>query len=154
MSEEARNVEMLRVAYKCWHDNKGSCADHWLELCDPDIKFGSLMEAAVPPVNYFTTYSSRERLRDYFKGLSEDWQMMSFDAERFVAQGEHVVMLGRCKFQHKKTGVEVDTRKVDTWRIVNGKAVEFFEYYDTAKVLSAVCGKTPQQTFELLVNPA
>ena len=63
-------------------------------------------------------------------------------------------MLGHCKFQHKKTGKEVETRKVDTWRIVNGKAVEFFEYYDTMKVLSAAYGKTPQQTFALLADPA
>ncbi len=154
MGSEARNVELLKEAYKCWSDNKGGCADRWIELCDPNIKFGSLMDAAVPPVNYMTAYSSRAQLKSYFDGLSRDWEMISSDAEHFVAQGDRVVVLGHCKWRHKESKVEVDTRKADSWRIVDDKAVEFFEFYDTAKVLSAVCGKTPQQTFAMLTQPA
>jgi ketosteroid isomerase-like protein len=154
MADEARNVETLKKAYQRWSDSKGTSVDHWLALCDPNIKFGSLMEAAVPPVNYMKAYSSRDQLRDYFGGLSKDWEMISYDAEHFVAQGDRVVMLGRCAWRHKKSKVVVDTPKADSWRFVNGQAVEFFEYYDTAKVLSATAGKTPQQTFALLVNPA
>ena len=43
MSDEARNVEILKEAYKSWSDNKGASVDHWLKLCDPNIEFGSLM---------------------------------------------------------------------------------------------------------------
>jgi len=154
MTDEAANVAMLKEAYKCWSDNKGTCADHWIEICDPNIKFGSLMEAAVPPVKYLTAYSSRDKLRDYFGELTKDWEMMNYVVDHFVAQGDRVVMLGHCKWRHRTQDVEVDTPKADSWRIVNGKAVEFFEYYDTAKVLSAVCGKTPQQTFAILTAQA
>ena len=154
MTDEARNVDMLREAYKRWSDTKGKSAYHWLELCDPNIKFGSLMDAAVPPVNYLTAYNSRDQVGAYFEGLSKDWQMINYVADHFVAQGDRVVMLGHCSYRHRQSGVVVDTPKADSWRIVNGKAVEFFEYYDTAKVLSATCGKTPQQTFAMLANPA
>jgi ketosteroid isomerase-like protein len=47
-------------------------------------------------------------------------------------------MLGRCAWRYKKTGKVVWTNKADSWRFAGGKAVEFFEYYDTAQVQAAV----------------
>jgi ketosteroid isomerase-like protein len=47
-------------------------------------------------------------------------------------------MLGRCAWRYKKTGKVVWTQKADSWRFENGKAVEYFEFYDTAQVLAAV----------------
>jgi uncharacterized protein len=32
----------------------------------------------------------------------------------------------------------VQTPKADSWRFANGKAVEFYEYFDTAQVHAAV----------------
>ena len=64
--------------------------------------------------------------------------MMEYEAEHFVAQGDRVVMLGRCAWSYRKTGKVVWTQKADSWRFENGKAVEFFEFYDTAQVLAAV----------------
>jgi hypothetical protein len=43
------------------------------------------------------------------------------------------VMLGRCSYRFKRTG----KAKVDSWRFAGGKAVEFYEYYDTAKLHDA-----------------
>jgi ketosteroid isomerase-like protein len=64
--------------------------------------------------------------------------MMEYVAEHFVAQGDRVVMLGRCAWRYKKTGKYVWTPKADSWRFRDGKAVEFFEYYDTAQVREAI----------------
>ena len=84
------------------------------------------MDAAVPPVNYLTAYNSRDQVGAYFEGLSKDWQMINDVADHFVAQGDRVVMLGHCSYRHRQSGVVVDTPKANSWRIVNGKAVEFF----------------------------
>ena len=78
------------------------------------------------------------RSRNIFAGLERDWQMIEFAAEHFVAQDDRVVMLGRCAWRYKKTGKVAWTHKADSWRFANGKAVEFFEYYDTAQVHAAV----------------
>ena len=86
MSDEARNVDLLKQAYARWHDSKGGSADEWLKLCADNIAFGSL---------------------------------------------------GRCTFRYKKTGKVVSTPKCDSWRFANGKAVEFYEYYDIAQVHAA-----------------
>ena len=49
-----------------------------------------------------------------------------------------MVVLVHCKWKYKKTGKVVSTPKADVWRFANGKAVEFYEYYDTAQVHAAV----------------
>ncbi|MGG7377290.1 nuclear transport factor 2 family protein, partial [Escherichia coli] len=55
----------------------------------------------------------------------------------YVAEGESVVAIGSTSWKNKHTGKAFETRKVDVWKFKNGKAVEFYEYYDTAKVAAA-----------------
>ena len=137
MSDEVRNVELLRKAYGEWSNNRGASADHWLEICAERIAFGSLAHgpAAAP---YMTAFERRDQLKDYFAGLSRDWEMMEYEVDHFVAQGDRVVMLGRCAWRFRKTGKVVWTQKADSWRFEDGKAVEFYEFYDTAQVLAAI----------------
>jgi hypothetical protein len=137
MADEARNIEILKAAYRNWSDSKGASADTWMKICDDKISFGSLAQGAPQGANYLTTYTSRDALKDYFSGLTRDWEMIEYVAEHYVAQGDRVVMLGRCSWRYKKNGKVVSTPKADAWRFANGKAVEFFEYYDTAQVHAA-----------------
>lgn len=137
MSEEARNVELLRKAYGLWSETRGNSSDHWLEICAERIAFGSIAHGP-EPVPYMAAFQRRDELKEYFAGLSRDWEMMEFEVEHFVAQGDRVVMLGRCAWRYRKTGKVVWTQKADSWRLEGGKAVEFYEFYDTAQVLAAV----------------
>jgi ketosteroid isomerase-like protein len=137
MADEARNVEILKQAYQRWHDTRGGSADHWMSICADNIAFGSIAQGAVQGAHYLTAYQSRDALKDYFGGLTRDWEMIEYVAEHFVAQGERVVMLGRCGWRNKNTGKVVSTPKADSWRFAGGKAVEFFEYFDTAQVHAA-----------------
>jgi ketosteroid isomerase-like protein len=140
MSDETRNVDLLKQAYARWHDSKGGSADEWLKICADNIAFGSLAEGRAAGAHYLTAYQSSGALRDYFAGLTRDWEMIEYVPEQFVAQGDRVVMLGRCTFRYKKTGKVVSTPKCDSWRFADGKAVEFYEYYDTAQVHAAAAG--------------
>ena len=45
MSDEARNVEILKAAYTRWSDTKGESVDDWLNICADNIDFGSLAQA-------------------------------------------------------------------------------------------------------------
>jgi ketosteroid isomerase-like protein len=138
MANEAQNVEILKTAYKNWSDSKGGSVDHWLKVCADNIAFGSLAQGAAPAANYLTAYTSRDALKDYFAGLSRDWDMINWRTEQFIAQGDRVVVLCHCTWRYKKTGKVVSTPKADVWRLADGKAVEYFEYYDTAQVHAAV----------------
>jgi len=137
MSEEERNVILLKDAYTHWANSKGDSADHWMSIMTDRIKFGSIAEGA-KGADYLTSYQSRDEIVQYFAGIKRDWDMLEFVSEHFVAQGDRVVMLGRCAYRNKHTGKTVTTPKADSWRFADGKAVEFYEFYDTAQLRDAV----------------
>lgn len=137
MSDEARNVAILTEAYRRWLDSKGASADHWISICDPNIRFGSIAEP-LKTVAYMGSYRSRDELGQYFAGLTRDWEMLDYRVDHFVAQGDRVVMLGHCSWRAKGSGQVVSTPKADSWRFAGGKAVEFYEYFDTAQVMQAM----------------
>ncbi len=137
MSDEERNVGLLREAYARWADSKGASGDHWMAILADQIKFGSIAQGAQGAA-YLTTYQRRNELAQYFDGIKRDWDMIEFVVENFVAQGDRVVMLGRCSWRYKRNGKVVATPKADSWRFADGKAVEFYEFYDTAQLRDAV----------------
>ena len=134
MSDEARNVAILKQAYRHWSESKGASVDDWMAVCAENIAFGSIAQGRAEPARYLTTYNGRNELKTYFDGLTRDWEMIEYTADHFVAQDDRVVMLGRCAWKYRKTGKIVWTPKADSWRFADGKAVEFYEYYDTAQV--------------------
>jgi ketosteroid isomerase-like protein len=137
MSDEAANVAILTEAYRRWSESRGASADHWISICDQDIRFGSIAEP-LQSVAYMANYRSREELGQYFAGLVRDWEMIEYRVDHFVAQGDRVVMLGHCAWRAKQNGKVVSTPKADSWRFADGKAVEFYEYFDTAQVAQAM----------------
>jgi ketosteroid isomerase-like protein len=137
MSDAARNVEILKEAYRQWSESRGQSVDHWMGICSSSIRFGSLAKG-IEGAEYLRAYDNRDALAEYFEGLGRDWEMLEYVPEHFVAQGDRVVMLGRCTYRHRRTGKVVATPKADAWRFEDGKAMEFYEYYDTAQVGAAV----------------
>jgi hypothetical protein len=136
MSDAASNVALLQEGYRRWHESKGGSVDHWMTMVADDIKFGSLAQAA-PQMAFARTYSNRDALRGYFDGLLADWEMIHYTTDEFVAEGDRVFMRGSTAWRNKRTGKTAETPKVDFWRFRDGKAVEYYEYFDTARVLAA-----------------
>lgn len=64
------------------------------------------------------------------------------DSELFAA-GDRVVMLGRCGWRHRRSGIAIDTPKADFLRRRAGRIVEFYEFFDTAMALAAARGESP-----------
>ena len=111
-------------------------ADHWTAIFADRIKFGSLAGGDYGAA-YLTAYQTRDQLAQYFAGIKRDWEMIEYVTENFVAQGDRVVMLGHCSWRNRRTGKVVATPKADSWRFADGKAIEFYEYYDTAQLRDA-----------------
>jgi ketosteroid isomerase-like protein len=141
---ESSNVATLKNAYARWHTTKGGSVDDWMALLADDIKFGSLAGGAAH-VSYLTNYDTKQALRSYFDGLAKSWSMIHFTMDEFITQGDVVVVRGNCSWQHKGTGKVCSTPKVDYWRFKDGKAIEYFEYYDTAGVHAAASEEPSRQ---------
>ena len=133
MSNEAANVATLKDAYRQWHESKGGSVEQLLSICDPTINWDSIPRGAAP-LEFAKQYNGREKLQGYFSQLLAEWEMIRYTIDEYVAQGDAVFARGSCAWTNKKTGKVADTPKVDFWRFRDGKAVEFYEYFDTRHV--------------------
>ena len=131
------NVAALETAYRRWSDTKGGSAPEVLdELFADTIEMRSVLGGDVP-TELAGVHRSRAEAADYFEALSRDWEMLYFDVDRFIAEGDEVVMVGRCGYRNKTTGKEVHTPKADVWHFEDGRATRFTEYYDTLGLATA-----------------
>ena len=95
------------------------------------------MPRGAAPLNFAAQYNNDVELRGYFNGLLSEWSMKHYTVNEYIAQGDVVVARGSCAWTHKKTGKLAETPKIDYWRFKDGKAVEFYEYFDTAAAAAA-----------------
>jgi ketosteroid isomerase-like protein len=62
----------------------------------------------------------------------------------YVVQGNNVAVVCECCWRHNTTGQIVHSPKLDLWKFKGGKAIEFFEFFDTDQAIGACvdCGPT------------
>ena len=136
MSNEDQNVAALRRVYRRWADSKGKDQSGWTSIVGDEFNLRSLADGA-PGLEFTSERRGKLELLDYLNGLTADWDMIFYEIEEYVAQGDRVVAIGRTAWRNRRTGKVADTAKADLWRFKDGLAVEFFEFYDTARVLAA-----------------
>ena len=136
MSIEESNVAILRDLYAQWNSTKGGSVDRWLEYMAEEVDWRSLADGAAG-MEFTRAASTREQVGGYMRGLLADWQMDYYAVDEFVAQGDRVVMLGRCAWVHRATGKRAEMPKADAIRLKDGKIVAFMEYFDTAGAFAA-----------------
>ena len=126
-------VEVLKGAYAAWKQSRGAGVDDWLAILAPDAKLGSLAEGA-PGAEFSQGGEGHEAVRRYLERLNADWEMITFDMDDYIADGDRVAVMGHCSWRNRQSGRVISTKKADFWRFRGGKVVEFFEFYDTAEV--------------------
>jgi uncharacterized protein len=135
MSQEEIQVNLLKEAYKKWHESKAGSGEHWLSIMTDDIQFRSLA-AGAPKMEFTRPCTCKEEVKGYLTQLIRDWEMIHYTIDEYIAQGDRVVALGSCAYRNKRTGKVLDTPKADFHKFRNGKICEFFEFYDTAQAIA------------------
>ena len=130
-------VALLEKVYSRWNETKGGSAEDFLGLFDEQVEMRTVLSEEVPS-KLAGHKKSRLEAGEYFAALARDWEMNYYDAYQFVADGDDVVMIGRCAWRHRETGAEVDTPKVDIWHFENGRATRFMEMFDSLAFARAV----------------
>jgi ketosteroid isomerase-like protein len=137
MVAKAEIIERLKSAYAEWNRSKGDNKDMWFDVLADGIDFRSLghAHAGIP---WAVNCSSPEQVRGYLDGLTDAFKMDHYTVERFVCDGDTVVVICDTAWTNRATGKQAWTPKVDVWRFNDeGRAVAYHEYYDTAGVLQA-----------------
>jgi uncharacterized protein len=136
MEQWETGINLLKAAYKAWNETKGTSVDTWLALMAEEIDFRSLANGLID-IPWTRTRTSRSEVGDYLQSLTSTFGMNHFTVDRYVCQGDTVVAIGSTAWHHLGSGKSFDTPIVNVWRFKEGKAISFFEYFDTARVAQA-----------------
>jgi uncharacterized protein len=138
MSEIKAPVEKLKAAYQEWHRSKGENIDPWTDLLADCVDFRSLANGQLG-VPWTVNRTSLSEVHQYLKGLTDTFKMDYCKVDQYVCEGDTIVAIGSTAWHHRVTGKRAESPKVDVWRFgEDGKAVAFFEYYDTHNIAQAV----------------
>lgn len=74
---------------------------------------------------------------EFFQKLGDTEDFAYFEPTEFVAQGDRVVVLGRCKATVKPTGRNYEMDWVHVFTVHEGKVTNFAEFFDSALVNKA-----------------
>jgi ketosteroid isomerase-like protein len=130
------DVDRLKAAYRAWHDSRGTDTAAWMDLLADDFDLRSIADGAAG-MEFSAARRGRSAVGQYFADLAADWEMLHYSADEFVGGDDRVVVIGRCGWRHRRTGKAAESPFVGLWRFRGGKAVEYFDFYDTAKAFAA-----------------
>ena len=130
-----KNLEALKQAYEYWDSNKELAFENWMNLLSSEVRLRSLADGATG-MEFTRICNCKDDVLRYFQGLSAEWEMIYYKIDDYVVQGDKIVAIGNCQWRYRETSKVVETPKVDIVTFKDGKVIDFFELYDTAKVLA------------------
>ena len=125
-----RNLEALSRAYARWAETRGGNVDEILAMMADDIVMGSVLAPEIPN-EISGTHKGKQQAAAYFAAMLAEWEMVDWRVDRFVADGDDIVMVGSCHWRRRATGEEVRSPKIDLWHFEGGWATRFYEMFDT-----------------------
>jgi ketosteroid isomerase-like protein len=79
----------------------------------------------------------REAIKELFTAVAEDYDVLRFEPQDFIASGDRVVVVGNYAWRVKATGKEFSSDFAQVYTVRDGKIVKFHEFMDTAAEFKA-----------------
>jgi uncharacterized protein len=133
MSEQAN----VRTVQRVYESVASGDVPSLLEALHTDVEW---RVPAMVGVTFAGTRRGRDQVGAFFGELARTQEVVEFLPERFIAQDDTVVVLGRFVMRIKLTGLESKSEWAHVWRLAAGKVTHFQEYVDTAAVSRAHTG--------------
>ena len=135
MNEQANTstVQQFYESYK-GQDLRRTDAQPLLDLYSDNIEWH------VPEMENVRVGGTRkglESVREFFAMVADDYEVLQFEPQEFIAQDDKVVVLGRYSWRVKATGKKFSSDWAHVYTVRGGKVVRFQEYMDTAANIRA-----------------
>ena len=127
-----QNVDVVQSAYAAF--GRGDI-EALLDTLDPNVEWITPGPDDLPSAG---TRRGREAVREFFATIGGLFEFLAFEPHTFIADGEHVVVLGRDRMKVKATGEVVEEAWAHHLTVRSGKTVAFREYIDTAATVAAL----------------
>ena len=76
------------------------------------------------------TYVGPDAVKGMFAHVGSDWDRFAAVPSAYVADGDHVVVLGEYRVTHKATGKSATVPFAHVWRIKDEKIIRFRQFTD------------------------
>ncbi len=140
MNQQA-NTQTVQQVYENFKGTSFRSADmqSLLGLCSDDVEW---QVPEMENVRYCGKRRGIESVRDFFSAIADDLELLQFEPQEFIAQGDKVVALGHYSWRVKATGREFSSEWAHVYTVRDGKIIRFHEYMDTAAEFRAHRGET------------
>lgn len=128
---EQENLQTVREGYAAF---AGGDMKRLLEQFTDDVVWEVPGSALVPQAGI---YQGKDGVARFFQVLSETEDPEAFEPQRFFADGDMVVVLGRYAARVKSTGNHVQSDWVHVFTLRDGKVCRYQIYLDTEKYAQA-----------------
>jgi ketosteroid isomerase-like protein len=129
---EGNNMKTVKDAYLAYEERNlkvllGFLTEdvHWFQVGPPDL---------IPTAG---TRKGREQVEEFFAVLEASEDVQSLRPQRFVSQGDTVVVLGQLRTRIRASGTVINSPWVHVFTLKNGKISEFQSFYDSAAAVEA-----------------
>lgn len=126
---EADPVAVVRRAYEAF--GRGDL-DTLLSTLDSDIEWVTPGPDDLPAAG---RRRGQDQVRQFFASIDEQYEFQRFEPQRFIRDGDLVVVLGEDDVTVKATGKRVSEAWAHVFTVRDGKIVRFQEYMDTAALV-------------------
>jgi ketosteroid isomerase-like protein len=123
----ARNVARVQDVYGRYAQGD---RDAIFEALAPEVTWTSIGEGLVP---WAGVRRGPAGVKQYFSDLDAEAEIIGYDVEQVIAQGEWIAILAYATVRYRRNGQEHRYAKADFIRMVDGKVVDFREFYDTGQ---------------------
>ena len=130
--------QRLAAAYDAWGASCGTTPAAFFELMDEGIEFHSILERAFPCDRLSGPFNGKAAVIGYWAAIAESWELVSSRTEAILGEEDRVVWIGRVRWRHRRTLREMTTPKVDIWTVWQGRAIRYFEMFDSASYARAI----------------
>jgi ketosteroid isomerase-like protein len=124
--------QRLAAAYDAWGESAGTTPARFFALMDEAIEFHSILEREFPRDPLSGPFNGRAAVIGYWTAIAESWELLSSRTDSLLADDDRVVWVGRVRWRHRRTLREFQSSKVDIWSIWQGRAIRYFEMFDSA----------------------
>lgn len=125
------SLALVKQAYSLFQNNE---IEPLLRLMSDDIEWDFPQVENVP---FSGKRRGIEQVREFFRILASEQDVLEFNPREYIAQGEKVVCLGNYKWKTKEGSHEYGSDWAHVFEVRNGKVAAFHEYMDTAAAANA-----------------
>ena len=129
--------QRLEAAYEAWGASGGKTPAPFFDLMDDSVELQSILQCEFPCDRLSGPFNGKSAVLGYLAALADSWELVSSKTEAMLEEGDKVVWIGRVRWRHRRTLRELATPRVDIWTVWQGRAIRYFQMFDSASYARA-----------------